>query len=82
MAFARSGKTATWSPDGPLGSILALAEGAGLTMPSGCRVGQCESCLVPIRQGQVRHLVDRPDLEDGQCLTCQALPLTDLVLDA
>ncbi|POR46934.1 2Fe-2S iron-sulfur cluster protein [Bosea psychrotolerans] len=51
-------------------------------MPSGCRVGQCESCLVPIRQGQVRHLVDRPDLEDGQCLTCQALPLTDLVLDA
>lgn len=82
IAFIRSGKTVTWSPDAPLGSILALAEGAGLTVPSGCRVGQCESCLVPIKQGQVRHLVDCPDLEDGQCLTCQAVPLTDLVLDA
>jgi ferredoxin len=47
-----------------------------------CRVGQCESCLVPIKQGQVCHLVDCPDLEDGQCVTCQAVPLTDLVLDA
>ncbi|TBW38972.1 2Fe-2S iron-sulfur cluster binding domain-containing protein [Siculibacillus lacustris] len=81
IVFARSGRTVVWSP-GASGGILGAAERAGLTIPSGCRVGQCESCLVPIRQGQVHHLIDCPDLEDGQCLTCQAIPLTDLVLDA
>jgi ferredoxin-NADP reductase len=80
--FARSGRTLVWSPDATSGAILATAERAGLALPSGCRVGQCESCLVPIKQGQVRHLTECPDLEDGQCLTCQAVPLTDLVLDA
>ena len=80
--FARSGRTLTWSPQVPLISILATAEGAGLTLPSGCRVGQCESCAVPIKTGEVRHFVDCADLDGGHCLTCQAVPLSDLVIDA
>jgi anaerobic selenocysteine-containing dehydrogenase/ferredoxin-NADP reductase len=80
--FARSGRTLTWSPQAPLTSILAAAESAGLTLPSGCRVGQCESCSVPIQTGEVRHLVDCADLDEGHCLTCQAVPLSDLVIDA
>jgi ferredoxin len=80
--FARSGRTLTWSPQAPLTSILAAAEGAGLTLPSGCRVGQCESCSVPMKSGEIRHLVDCPDLDEGHCLTCQAVPLSDLVIDA
>lgn len=81
VVFARSGKTVTWSPEAG-GGILAAAERASVPLPSGCRVGQCESCVVPIREGEVRHLVDCEDLEEGMCLTCQAVPLTDLVLDA
>lgn len=80
IVFARSGRTISWSPEA--GGILAAAERAGVALPSGCRVGQCESCAVPIREGQVHHLVESDDLEDGMCLTCQAIPLTDLVLDA
>ncbi|GLR84473.1 molybdopterin-dependent oxidoreductase [Bradyrhizobium iriomotense] len=82
ITFARSGKTVTWFPQSPAGGILAAAERAGLSLPSGCRVGQCENCSVPIKEGQVRHLIDSPDLEEGHCLTCQAIPLTDVVLDA
>lgn len=82
VVFMRSGKTVTWSPEAGGGGILAAAERAGVPLPSGCRVGQCESCAVSIREGEVRHLVDCDELEDGMCLTCQAVPLTDLVLDA
>lgn len=80
--FARSGRTLTWSPQAPLASILAAAESAGIAIPSGCRVGQCESCAVPVKTGEVRHLVDCPELDEGHCLTCQAVPLSDLVIDA
>jgi hypothetical protein len=39
------------------------------------------SCTIPIREGEVRRLVECDDLDDGGCLTCQAVPLTDLVLE-
>lgn len=46
VTFARSGRSATWRKnDGPL---LALGEAAGVAMPSGCRVGQCESCACTV----------------------------------
>lgn len=37
-------------------SLLEAGEGAGLCMPSGCRMGICFGCLVPLRSGQVREL--------------------------
>jgi anaerobic selenocysteine-containing dehydrogenase/ferredoxin-NADP reductase len=82
MRFARSERTVTWTPEAASPSILATAESAGVAVPSGCRVGQCESCAVRVTSGQVRHLVECPDLEEGFCLTCQAIPLSDVVLDA
>ena len=82
LHFARSGRDVTWTPDASSASILAAAERDGLDIPSGCRVGQCESCAVRVVSGQVRHLVDCADLDDGFCLTCQAIPLSDVVLDA
>ena len=36
--------------------ILDAAEAAGVLMPSGCRVGVCFGCVVPLRQGVVRDL--------------------------
>lgn len=69
-----------WSAaDGPL---LDFATRLGLTLPNGCRVGQCESCAVRIVSGTVRHLHGSEPDDPGTCLTCQAVPLSDLVLDA
>ena len=79
VTFRASGSTLTWRPrDGPL---LDLAQRGGLRLPSGCRVGQCESCAVRLLSGSVAHLTDPPDTDDA-CLTCQAVPTSDIVLDA
>jgi len=80
VRFARSGRVLRWTPAD--GALLDLAEANGLRLPSGCRVGQCESCAVPRMEGAVRHLVPLAVEDPDSCLTCQAVPLTDLVLDA
>ena len=36
--------------------ILDAAESAGVLMPSGCRMGICYSCVLPMREGVVRDL--------------------------
>ncbi|HRI96216.1 MAG TPA: iron-sulfur cluster-binding domain-containing protein [Nocardioides sp.] len=36
--------------------ILDAGEGAGVLMPSGCRMGICMGCVVPMRSGAVRDL--------------------------
>jgi stearoyl-CoA 9-desaturase NADPH oxidoreductase len=37
-------------------SLLDAGEEAGLLMPSGCRMGICYSCVLPLHQGSVRDL--------------------------
>ncbi len=37
-------------------SILDAAESAGMLMPSGCRMGICFSCVLPLQEGAVRDL--------------------------
>lgn len=37
-------------------SILDAGENAGVLMPSGCRMGICFSCVLPLREGSVRDL--------------------------
>ena len=36
--------------------ILDAAEDAGLIMPSGCRMGICMGCILPLKEGAVRDL--------------------------
>ncbi len=36
--------------------ILDVGEGAGVLMPSGCRMGICMSCVLPLKEGAVRDL--------------------------
>ncbi|MFC7304014.1 molybdopterin-dependent oxidoreductase [Streptomyces monticola] len=81
VTFARSGRTVRWTK--PSGTLLTSAESAGLTLPSGCRVGQCENCACPVLSGKAAHLVT-PDegLPEDSVLTCQSVPTSDLVLDA
>ena len=78
VRFARSGLEWQWKATS--GTLLALAEAAGPSPPGGCCTGQCESCAVAVLSGQVGHLVPVTDLEGRACLTCQAVPLSDLQL--
>lgn len=81
VTFSRSGGgPKTWSAaEGPL---LQFADKLGLELPSGCRVGQCESCAVRIVSGKVVHLHGTEPDDPDTCLTCQAVPLSDVVIDA
>ena len=80
VRFDRSDRVLTWRPAD--GTLLDFAEANGLTPPSGCRVGQCESCAVPVLAGSFRYLTPLDSDEPETCMTCQAAPTADLVLDA
>jgi anaerobic selenocysteine-containing dehydrogenase/ferredoxin-NADP reductase len=75
--IAGSDKSFVWSPE--LGTLLDAAHAAGVPLPSGCRVGQCESCAMRIVDGRVAQL-GGGDSSDEHCLTCQAVPLSELTL--
>jgi ferredoxin-NADP reductase len=53
LSFTRQG--ATVEADGAT-PILDAGEDAGVLMPSGCRMGICFGCVVPLTQGAVRDL--------------------------
>lgn len=61
------------------GTLLDAALQSGVELPSGCRVGQCESCAMTVVDGHVAHLA-KYDGPADRCLTCIAVPLTPLVL--
>ncbi|MQA09314.1 MAG: molybdopterin-dependent oxidoreductase [Pseudonocardiaceae bacterium] len=81
VRFARTGRELRWRERD--GTLLEMARDAGIRLPSGCRLGQCESCAVGVLRGRIAHLVELPDeLTEEQCLTCQAVPVSDVTLDA
>ena len=53
VTFAGSGVTVEADGATP---ILDAAEDAGVLMPSGCRMGVCFGCVLPLREGAVRDL--------------------------
>ena len=60
LSFTKTGTTL--EADGAT-TILDAAEAAGVLMPSGCRMGICFGCVVPLREGAVR------DLRNGELTT-------------
>jgi ferredoxin-NADP reductase len=60
VSFARSGTSLEADGATP---ILDAAEEAGVLMPSGCRMGICFGCVLPLREGAVR------DLRNGEITT-------------
>jgi ferredoxin-NADP reductase len=60
VAFTRNGTTLETDGATP---ILDAAEEAGVLMPSGCRMGICFGCVLPLREGAVR------DLRNGEITT-------------
>src|SRR3954452_7776911 len=53
VSFTGSGTTVEADGSTP---ILDAAESAGVLMPSGCRMGVCFGCVLPLREGAVRDL--------------------------
>jgi stearoyl-CoA 9-desaturase NADPH oxidoreductase len=53
--------------------ILDAGEQAGVLMPSGCRMGICFSCVLPLREGSVRDLRsgDLTTAAPGDCVLIQ-----------
>ncbi|MBI1207857.1 MAG: 2Fe-2S iron-sulfur cluster binding domain-containing protein [Azospirillum sp.] len=78
VQFGRSNKKVAWHT----GSLLDLAEANGVSIDSGCRAGNCGTCVVAIREGEVDYLSKPGEPpEKGTCLACVAVPASRLVLD-
>ena len=77
VSIADSDERFVWTPKA--GTLLDAADAAGVALASGCRVGQCESCTMQIVSGEVAHLSPYDGPPDA-CLTCQAIPLSPVVL--
>jgi ferredoxin len=60
LTFSKGGAVVDTDGSGP---ILDAAEDAGVLMPSGCRMGICYGCVLPLREGAVR------DLRNGELTT-------------
>lgn len=79
VRFASSGVEATWTPR--TGTLLDLAEAAGLAPPANCRSGACGTCRVSLVAGTVGHYPE-PVLPAGPdaAYLCCAVPISDVVL--
>ena len=81
VTFSRSGKTWHWNP--ATVSLLEFAEEKGIRIDAGCRAGNCGTCLVAVKSGEVEYLAEHgANAEGGSCLTCICKPKSNLVLDA
>ncbi len=81
VTFGRSGIKHHWNP--ATASLLEFAESHGVKIDAGCRAGNCGTCLVAIKSGEVNYLTPGgASVEKGSCLTCICKPKSDLVLDA
>ena len=79
VTFAVSGRSV--SADGAT-TLLEAGESAGVTMPFGCRIGICHTCMVDLVDGRVRDLRSGAEHEAGSSVqTCVSAPSGDCVVD-
>ncbi|MCW2777791.1 MAG: stearoyl-CoA 9-desaturase [Frankiales bacterium] len=81
VSFTRGGTTV--DADGAT-ALLDVGESAGVLLPSGCRMGICFGCVVPLLSGSVRDLrTGDVHGEAGDLVqTCVSAPAGDVSLDA
>jgi stearoyl-CoA 9-desaturase NADPH oxidoreductase len=79
VTFAKSGKTT--AADAAT-SLMEAGEQQGVQMPFGCRMGICQSCVLPLLEGHVRDLRTGVEHEPGtRVQTCISAASGDCVLD-
>jgi ferredoxin len=84
VEIIHQGKTHTLQvPDNE--TILSVADGAGLDLPSSCHAGVCTTCAGQIIQGTVDQsdgMGVSPELQNqGYVLLCIAYPRSDLKIE-
>ncbi|AKE90670.1 MULTISPECIES: ferredoxin reductase [Rhodococcus] len=80
VTFAKSGKTVT--VDGAT-TLLEAGESAGALMPFGCRMGICQTCVVPLEKGHVVDLRSGKEHAEGERVqTCISAAAGDCTLGA
>ncbi len=80
--FAGSNVSATCSQTD---TVLAVAKGAGLNIPSGCTFGVCGTCKVKKVSGDVHMVhsggISEEDVEAGYILACCSKPIGTIEVD-
>jgi ferredoxin-NADP reductase len=80
VVFSVSGKEV--EVDGAT-TLLEAGESVGLSLPFGCRMGICHTCVLPLVEGTVTDLRDGSQYQDHQGIqTCINAPAGDCVLEA
>lgn len=79
VTFETAGKTA--EVDGAT-TLMDAGEAAGVQMPFGCRMGICQSCVVPLLKGSVRDLRSGAEHHEGDRIqTCVSAAAGDCTLE-
>ena len=79
VTFAKSNRTAT--VDGAT-TLMQAGESVGVQMPFGCRMGICQSCVLPVLAGSTRDLRSGAEHTAGSRIqTCISAAAGDCVLD-
>ena len=69
-------------------SVLTAALRQNIGLPYGCRNGNCGSCRATLLEGEVDYgdhlpsVLSVDDMGESDVILCQAMPKTDLVIDA
>jgi ferredoxin-NADP reductase len=81
VSFDRSGAQVPWNDN--FDSLLEFAEANGVEIESGCRAGNCGTCLTAVKSGKVKYAEEAgASCEDGTCLPCICTPDGSLSIDA
>jgi MOSC domain-containing protein YiiM/ferredoxin-NADP reductase len=79
VTFTRSNMDVVWTPSS--GTLLNLAEAAGVSPTFGCRAGSCGLCRTALTEGRVSYVEPIDEPEDGYVFPCCAVPQTNCRLD-
>lgn len=81
VELTRSLKSLAWTKEA--GTLLELAEANGIRINSGCRAGNCGTCVTAVKSGSVNYIIKPASVPaPGSALLCIAHPAGDVVLDA
>jgi uncharacterized protein len=69
--------------DNDFRNILDFAESNGISLETGCMIGECGACSLRLEEGSAEYnhaTAARPAKE--HCLICSCHPASDIIIDA
>ncbi len=81
VTFSKSNVTAEWDND--YDSIVEFAEDQGVDIETGCRYGDCGTCMTAMKSGKVAYEYDpMATLDEGTILPCCCKPTESITIEA